>query len=106
MQHILRVGVISRDEAGRVDGTGVGALVGACACARSFECPNGATGTPYEAVQHILRVLVISRDAPHRIDARGHSALYWERARARSLERGYVPSAARTKPCHTMFASV
>ena len=86
--HIVRVRVVSRDSARRVDADGEGSLSVARACARSVEVGYGAIGSAHEAVSHIAGNTVYSRDSPRRVDAGGEGSLIWARACARSVEGG------------------
>ena len=88
VRHKLRVNVISRDCASRVNAEADRALEDNCAGAWKVELADGAVGSPHVIVKHAIGVIVVSRDRTLRVDAHGERALAGACTNTGSVELG------------------
>src|SRR5260370_38292907 len=83
---------------GKDDFRGEGALVGACARARSVKCGECAVRCAQEAMGDGVRVNVESRGRSHQVDAVGEGALPGARTRTLSVKRREDGAGKRRAP--------
>ena len=87
VKNIARVTHGACDCPHRVHAVGEGALVRACAPARSVDGGGeGAVGSAQKAVSHSVRVKVVSRNCPNVVDHKSEGTLLRPRACTRSVE--------------------